>query len=91
MPNIQIHGLSVYTAGTTKDDIVSAIKNLPFAADAVITIVPSKCVDIKGNPQPFLRICSPEKSRFRPLVKALKPLKLDIETLLLSGFYPKGL
>ena len=57
--------------------------------EAVVTMCDDHCIDRHGKTQPFLRICSTNPIHTNTLVKILKPLGLDIETMVVTDFQPK--
>jgi hypothetical protein len=61
---------------------------LPWKDQVVITEFNSSCNDLEDNSMPFLRVCSTDREEINALVQVLEPLQMDIETLLLTGFYP---
>lgn len=91
MPNIQIHGLRRIEGHELAEKIFKTIKkeDPALAKDAVVEMCDTRVVDENLEEQPFLRICSSDSDHLDHLVKMLKPLGYDIETLKLEGFYPK--
>lgn len=100
MPNIEIHGVhgldTIAGQLTEKQSkLYSEIfKTIELKAhelmdEAVVTICNDHCLDRQGQSQPFLRICSTDQVQTRKLVMILKPLGLDIETMVVTAFYPK--
>lgn len=95
MPNIEIHGFGSWETGMVSNkerarfirDVI--IRDVPeLAKDVVLDVYPDECRDLEGRLQPFLRICSSDPTHFELLVTALSPLKMDMELVLLPGFYP---
>jgi hypothetical protein len=58
--------------------------------DMVVSFKDTYCIGEDGKPAPFIRICSTNPTDLKILPEVLKPLGIDIETLLVEGFFPAG-
>ncbi|MEK7555336.1 MAG: hypothetical protein AAB516_00740 [Patescibacteria group bacterium] len=90
MPNIEIYGQpDDHARSKMYVKVTDAMRNLTFQDDIVITDLSSVyCYDLRGCLQPFIRVYDTDKKEIDMVVEALQPLGYDIETLLLTGFYP---
>ena len=88
MPNIEAYGISNVSGITA----TIGASDLPeeFRKEIVITKIESSCWSTyDGISQPFIRICSTDEKDIDMIAKkVLQPLRYDIETLVLTGFYP---
>ena len=91
MPNIKVHGLPRSGSFSLHGQIFAAIEaGAPELKEhAVVTFCADACLDSDHNPQPYLEISSTNPMETNTLVRILKPLGLDIETGVITGFYPK--
>lgn len=97
MPNVKIFGFprsdsTNYTLTQEKANLAVAIRNhlsqLPFADDTVITLVDSWCHNLRVVRSPYLEVASSDPAQIEAIVKVLKPLGYDIETIVIHGFHP---
>ena len=88
MPNIEIHGLAGVSLNGTTDDIVNLLRPAPFAEDVVISLINDNVINLGGNNRPYLRVVGTDATETQQVVDLLKPLKVDIEVLLLHAFVP---
>ncbi|MEW5907994.1 MAG: hypothetical protein AB1643_02345 [Patescibacteria group bacterium] len=92
MPNIELYGIARHSAESIT--LVAVLSKLPLKDEIVMTSFQgSICADLNGSPQPFIRVISTDENEIEIIVKAIKSIEflhLDIETLKISGFYPKS-
>ncbi len=92
MPNIEIHmpfedGKVNRQAMELTRKIWSVCKELPFVGEMVVSHHNTFCRGRNGKPAPYIRISSSHPDHVEPLLDALKGLGIDIETLILNGFF----
>lgn len=89
MPNIELHGFSPAKQREIFFQMKEALKGQEFYNEAVVTLYNDVVVDFNEESQPFLRICSTNPVHTNTLVKLLKPLGVDIETMVVTDFESK--
>ncbi len=96
MPNIKVHGLlRIDSYPLAKKIFVVIGKDAPeLEKEAVVTLCDDECIDCDGKSQPYLEIASSNPVETNTLVRILRPLAnsegLDIETAIITGFFPKA-
>lgn len=99
MPNIEIHGAGAVRAERMKKKIFSVLKDLADLQSITAlrerfeTVVVNIClgcvVDRHNQYQPFFRIFFEPEDNIEVFVNALRPFKVDIETVALERFVPR--
>jgi len=87
MPNIEIHGFGVNSREITAK-VAYCLKPSPVAADIVISVNSDVVHDLKWDPKPYFRIVCTDINEVNLVVDLLKPLRIDMEVLLLHAFIP---
>jgi len=94
MPNIEIHMPFDHAGHPTIMDALEIekriwlqTKTLPFADEIVVSHHNTFCMDRNAKDRPYIRISSSHPDHVEPLLDALKDLGIDIETLILKGFF----
>jgi hypothetical protein len=90
MPNIEIHGLSELNSGRMAREVAKCLLGASFADEAVITSCNDAVMNLRGEEQPYLRICCSIDTGAEQVIKLLKPLNIDVEVLRLDQFVPKS-
>jgi hypothetical protein len=88
MPNIEIHGLSELNSGKMSGKVAATLLDASFAKkEVVVSAVNDVVLDLTPSDRPYLRIVCTDATEAQQVVDLLKPLKLDIEVLLLNAFF----
>lgn len=87
MPNIQLYGFE--STAEVFDFLSKAFEKSSLKDEIVITnMYYSRSFNLEGKILPFIRIASTDSVEIEELVKVLQRLGYDIETLVLTNFYP---
>ncbi len=89
MPNIEIHGAEAGRAQRIKEKIFKIFEPLGFIDDLVVEIHLDRVVNHLDQDQPFFRVFHTSFDDLAAILDKLRPFKLDIEHVLLSGFIPR--
>jgi hypothetical protein len=90
MPNIEIHGFEPKEATILRRKIFRAFIGNRHIKDMVVTIYLTDVRDARGLKQPFLRLCTTSLPDIDEVIEILKSLKIDLEYVSITSFFPKG-
>lgn len=92
MPNIEIHGLSKADSAVLIRRMRDLFEDKSYKGEIVFTFYPTRVYDMIGKSQPFLRLHTVRKddaAEIYEIIDLLRKLGMEIEHVLLKGFYPK--
>ncbi|PIR86904.1 MAG: hypothetical protein COU11_03560 [Candidatus Harrisonbacteria bacterium CG10_big_fil_rev_8_21_14_0_10_49_15] len=89
MPNIELIGFSEVDADHLGRNLFRYFQSATFVADLVITLNPRVTVrNMTGSDDSFVRVYDTEEGRAEWIAGALSNIGLDVEVILVAGFYP---
>ena len=88
MPNIELHGFTKKDAAANVSVIREVLSNQANADDFVTTIVNSQVTNLKGEPQPSIRVYMTADDQIK-VKEFLSCFGCDVEIITLSSFIPK--
>lgn len=89
MPNIELYGFTAAEVATASSQIREIFADKPYQDEYVITCILSRVTDHHVQRQPFIRLVNTPSEHLGDMIAELQKVGVDIEVMMLDGFYPK--